>query len=110
VDNQEKPGKPGAPKWATRAFRRFINECGRLVRIVHLCARGIGVIRGMPKMIEVIAKFDDKDGESDADARLAHAREEAELADKEVDQQFPLLHGLGTVALWSLLEAQSSSL
>jgi hypothetical protein len=105
VDNQEKPDKPGAPKWATQAFRRFVDESERLVRIVHLCARGIGVLRGMPKVIEVIARVEDKDGEPDTKVRLAHAREEAELADKEVDQQFPLLHGLGTVALWSLLEA-----
>jgi len=105
MDNQEKPGTPGAPKWATLAFRRFIDESLRLVRIVSLCARGIGVLRGMPKVIEVIARVEDKDGEPDTQARLAHAREEAELADKEVNQQFPLLHGLGTVALWSLLEA-----
>jgi hypothetical protein len=105
MDTQEKPGTPGAPKWATQAFRRFVDESMRLVRLVRLAVRGIGILRAMPDVIEAIAEAEDKHGEPDTKAKLALAREEAELADTEVSQQFPLLHGLGTVALWSLLEA-----
>jgi hypothetical protein len=105
MENHEKPSTPGAPKWATQAFRRFVEESVRLVRLVSLAVRGIGVLRAMPQVIEAIAEAKDKHGEPGTKAKLALAREEAELADKEVNQQFPLLYGLGTVALWSLLEA-----
>src|SRR6267142_1066882 len=99
----EQPATTRAPAWATQPFRRFVDESERLVRLIHLGVRGIAVIRGVPKIIEVLARVEDTEGESETQARVTQAREEALIAQSEVDQQFPLLHGLGTVGLWSLL-------
>ena len=96
--------KPTTPKWATRPFREFIDQAERLDQLLHLSMSGISMIRGVPKIVEVLAKVEEDSGEH-ARQKIENAKREADLAQKEVDEGFPLLHAQTTIALWSALEA-----
>jgi len=100
--NQEK--KRGAPQWATQPFKDFLEYTDRLLQLLHLSTKGISMVRGVPKAIEALAMVDDDDG-SDVQTRIETAKEEAELAQREVSEGFPLLHAQATIALRSALEA-----
>lgn len=70
------------------------------------------MLLSVPQGIKAIAHFEDsmlgpdeKKGEEDTRLRLEHAKEEAELAQKEIDTGFPLLHAQAVVSLWGSLEA-----
>lgn len=96
--------KPKVPKWAVEHFENSIDALERLRLVLAISERGIGVLRGMPKVVDAIAMATDQVG-SDKHAKDAeHAKESAELAVREVNSDFPVLHALAVVALWSWLE------
>lgn len=71
---------------------------------MRISETGISLLRGMPKIIKVLA---DVEGSSDArksKRRLEIAEREAALAQTEVDTDFPVLHGFVVIALWGGLE------
>lgn len=96
--------KKGAPSWATGPFKEFIDHGERLGHLLHLSMRGISVLRGMPRIVVVIAKVESDDSEDTA-RRLDSARKEADLAQREVNEGFPLLTAQTVIALWCALEA-----
>lgn len=93
------------PGWATEAFTQFLDYSEDLNRILHLSTRGISMIRAVPKVVEVLAKVKQDDDPSTVEERLEKAKEEAELAQREVDTDFPLLHAQAVVSLWGGLES-----
>ena len=98
------PEKRGAPKWATAPFRQFVAHSERLRHLLHLSMAGISVLRGMPRIVGVLAKAEPGDAD-DTVKQLENARRGAELAQREVDEGFPLLMAQTVIALWSALEA-----
>lgn len=74
------------------------------MQIIHISERGIGVLRGIPQVVKVLADTDNKIDPADAAKRIKQAENEAELAVTEVEKGFPVLHGFAVVALWSWLE------
>lgn len=50
--------KPNAPKWATQPFRDFIGRAEKLDQLLHLSMGGISLLRGMPKVVQVLAKVE----------------------------------------------------
>ncbi len=101
---ERKNKKPRAPKWATQPFRDFIEQAERLGHLLDLSISGISMLRGAPKIVQVLAKVEE-DFSEEAHSRLETAKKEAELAYREVNDGFPLLHAQTTIALWSALEA-----
>jgi hypothetical protein len=97
-------GTRGLPKWAADHFRQSIDAHALLMEIVDISERGIGVLRGMPKAVKVLAKFEGREDDPRAVKHLERAEKEAALATTEVNGDFPVLHGLAVVALWSWLE------
>jgi hypothetical protein len=92
------------PEWITAHFEESLNSHQQLMQIIHISERGIGVLRGIPQIVKVLA---DTKKEMDASAtteRLEQAEKEAALAVTEIEKDFPVLHGLAVVALWSWLE------
>ena len=59
----------------------------------------------MPRIVEILAKMQEKDGKTSDPDRLVRAKKGAELAVREVNEGFPLVYAQGVVGLWSLLEA-----
>jgi hypothetical protein len=102
-DNSEK--KPRTPEWATAPFKRFLDQTERLDQVIHLSIRGISGLRGFPKLAEAIANLDKTQNAEDAKKRIAEAHRTADLAKREMDTGFPVLHSQAVVNLWSLLEA-----
>ncbi|WP_206597354.1 hypothetical protein [Pseudacidovorax intermedius] len=75
----------------------------RLVHVLRLSIGGISMVRGRHNALKVLAEVDGK--LDDAALELKRAEEDKELAQREVDNDFPLLHEQATIALWSSLEA-----
>src|SRR5712691_8859916 len=92
------------PAWITDHFAQSIDSIETLIRIVSVSERGISVLRGMPRVIKAIAKAKDTEDTPDTAEQIESAEKEAALAQRELDKDFPVLHGLAVVALWSWLE------
>jgi hypothetical protein len=106
VSEQEAGGgkKKSAPEWATQPFRDFLERTERIVQLTDLSKKGISMLRNVPKIVEVLAEVEKGSAEED-NYSLERAKKEAELAQREVDEDFPLLHAQATIALWSALES-----
>jgi hypothetical protein len=94
------------PTWASQPFSDILDHTVKLDKILHISMHGISLLRGIPKTIEVLrdtADEDEKDGYGEE--RLETARQEATLAQSEVDNGFPILHAQIIIALWSALES-----
>lgn len=100
---------PDVPEWAKRPFEQCVDFIEKLNHLVHLSLHGISTLRAMPQAIRVLADIDTVHGPSRATAsrRLKRAELEASLAEKEVAEDFPILHAQGVVALWGALESLS---
>lgn len=100
--------KIGAPKWASEPFERYFKETETLFDLLRLSQTGISLLRGIPKTIEVLAKYSDEVDPSNEE-RLEVAKREAKLAQKEIDEGFPLLHNQALITAWTLLESTVKS-
>lgn len=89
---------------AADLFELFLEESQRLMQVVGLSAKGISIIRTMPKVEEALAKVKGDSGNEKLKERALRADEEAKLAERECDDDFPLLHGWAIIGLWALLE------
>jgi hypothetical protein len=96
------------PSWARQPFEEFIDFTENVNRVVHLSIAGISMHRAVPDVIKTLAEYDAPKGSSiskDAEERVKRAEFEAELAAREVQEDFPLLHSQAVVTMWSALES-----
>jgi len=89
---------------AADLFELFLKDSQRLMQVVALSSKGISIIRSMPKVEEALAKVKGISDSEDSKERALRANEEAKLAERECDDDFPLLHGWAIIGLWALLE------
>lgn len=92
------------PRWVLDYFSQTLSSHEKLFQIIHLSEQGMGTIRAMPKVVEVLAKADGTLGQSSHAERLEAAKKAAALAEAESLQDFPVLHGFAVVSLWSWAE------
>lgn len=92
------------PKRFTKHFREALHSHETLMKIIHISERGIGVLRGIPKVVKVLADIHGKGEHPSTAKELAKAESHAALAATEIAKDFPVLHGLAVAALWSWLE------
>jgi hypothetical protein len=97
---QQEESSRKLPKWITDHFEQSLNAHERLFQIVHLSERGIGVLRGMPKIVKVLADVEGTATDPSSIKRIEAAEKEALLAHSEIADGFPVLHGFAVVALW----------
>lgn len=97
-------GTKKLPAWITDHFTQSLNSIDTLMQIVHISERGIAVLRAMPRVVKVLAQVESEENSTDTTKRIESAEKAAALAQQEVDKDFPVLHGLAVVALWSWLE------
>jgi len=93
------------PSWAAAPFHEFLDHHEQAMRLLHLTMRGIAMVRGAPRALEVLAEVDNKTEEEETQRRLEDARGAAELAQSEVEKGFPILHEQAAISLWGSLEA-----
>lgn len=97
--------KAGAPSWAMQPFKDLVEESERIHDLLRLSMQGISVLRAMPGMVTAIANAEGTSEDASTAAELTNVQRTAELAQREVDEGFPILHAHGALALWALLEA-----
>jgi hypothetical protein len=96
------------PEYAMGPLRRFIAFWEECHQLLHLSMRGISMIQAVPKTVEALemAYAAGYGGSSDKERlSTSDAKQIAELAKRECDSGFPLLHAQLLVALWGALEA-----
>jgi hypothetical protein len=99
---EEDTSKPRAPEWALTPFSRAINDVERQTTLLRISTRGIAGLRGIPELIRALAGANDHSpSKGDLDAAI----KDAETAEREISEGFPLLHQYATLGLWSTLEA-----
>jgi len=104
-DRTQEVPPDGTPLWALEHFQRFLDQSAELESLLNLSTRGIGLLRGIPKTIDVLAKIKNESNTSEHQARMERAKKESELAQKEIENGFPLLHSQAAVTIWTFLEA-----
>ena len=103
IHEAEKPNATRAPRWATSPFHALVDYLENLWNVLHLSLDGISMLRARPGAIEALAFGQDEDPETTS--RLASAKRTADLAQREVDTNFPVLHSQFVVALWGTMES-----
>lgn len=93
------------PEWATMPFHDHIKYIERMNALVHLSIQGISSMRAAPQMFETLAKIRGETTLVSAQERIEQVKISAELAQREVDDGFPVLFAQATVSLWSSLES-----
>ena len=93
--------KKRVPPWVGDYFRQAYDSLERLIQVIHVSRRGIAGIQALPRLTKALAKVEGKE-EDPNKAKLVE--EDAALAKSEVEKDFPVLHTLAVVALWSWLE------
>lgn len=101
---KNEPQNTKAPKWLIDYFRSSLDAHKALLQIVRLSQSGISTIRAVPKAVEALALIDGTKENPDTRAELENAESQAKLAQTEIETDFPVLHRLAVVALWSWLE------
>lgn len=93
----------------SRPFHACVAFLEEAHRVLALSAKGISSLAKSADLVRALAELDhvDEDGNltGDAQKHVDAAYQEAELAQNEVTNDFPLLHAQTVVALWSALES-----
>lgn len=97
------PQQNQLPEWVATTFGEFLDKNERLTQVLRLSIGGIHMLRGRHQALKVLAEVDGK--LEDVKEELLRAEKDKELAQREVENDFPLLHEQATIALWSSLEA-----
>jgi len=103
-NQKEKSDEENLPKWITDHFTDSLNSLELLMQITSISAKGIAVLRGMPKVLNVLAKVQGIAQSPSSILQRDRVQKDADLAMAEVEKDFPVLHGLAVVALWSWME------
>lgn len=103
------------PEWARLPFDDFRQQVMEIGDVLDLACQGIAMLRGRPQALEALAQAtaldnegaqaDDSESKPDYLDSLDAAKRQADLAQGEVDKNFPLLHSQAIISLWSSLEA-----
>ncbi|MGP8175791.1 MAG: hypothetical protein ACLP7O_14760 [Terracidiphilus sp.] len=93
----------GLPAWIHELFNDFLDHQENIGLVLHLSMNGISMLRGRHQAMKVLSELGEDPTISSED--IERAEKERDLAQKELDNDFPLLHEQATVAAWSSLEA-----
>jgi hypothetical protein len=95
----------GVPAWAMAPFEDFINLAERIVQLLHLSTCGLSIMVKMPALLRSTVKGAQGELEVHHIESLQRVERVANLAQREVDDNFPLLHAYSVIGLWSSLES-----
>ena len=95
--------------WVSPVFKTWIGRARAGHDLVEVAKSGMTGLIGRPALIEALHDLDaklgaDEEGSEHFALELERAKAQAALVAKEVERDFPLLHGLTCVWLWSALE------
>src|ERR1700731_2179596 len=96
------------PEYALQTMKDGLSYVNEAERLLQMSIKGVSGLRGMPSIIEVLAKveaMDPDDGQPKHRFPIEQANEFAQFAQKEIDSGFPLLHAHTLVGIWGAFEA-----
>lgn len=101
------------PEWASQPFDDCRRQLREITDVLHLARKGIVMVSELPKEIEWLMAVDNLLPNDDAEEpskeekveHLEAAKRQADLANHEVERDFPLLHAQAVISLWTSLEA-----
>jgi hypothetical protein len=102
---EEPPTHGGMPGWAAQPFRNLSEQVQRQWHLLQLSIRGISQMTLLPRIVEFLAEGNRQEDKATAKQSLEAARRQANLAQREIDEGFPILHAYAALGLWSSLEA-----
>ncbi|MCZ6453166.1 MAG: hypothetical protein O6909_02890 [Alphaproteobacteria bacterium] len=86
----------------------YLDEQGKLLRV---SIRGTSILRGAPRLIEVLNKVnlqdlnEENEGQmEEAETKLRLAKTDAEFARQQIDSGFPILFSNSIIGIWGALE------
>src|ERR1039457_5671193 len=97
----------GLPKWVSQVFKDFLDHQDRMMKVLDLSRSGIRSATVSPEIVEFLARGDGSEQEPTVVKKLQDARAMAEFAQREIDNDFPVLHAQAVVSLWGSLETLS---
>lgn len=91
-------------------FEDLCNNLDECRKTFFLVMRGVSVLRGMPKAISALSKYEDLVGKQDSDKSknrldLGEAEDMASYAEMQINNNFPFLYYQTLISVWSFLEA-----
>lgn len=89
------------PHWVNPYFEQAYESQMLLAQVVSVSRRGMAGVVEMPRLSKAVARVSGKERTSE---HIAALEEEAALAKSEVEKDFPVLHSLAAIGLWSWLE------
>jgi hypothetical protein len=99
------------PDWVRPPFQQCFNRLADETKFLHLATKGLAQIAHVPKLIQWIQKTDEFFQNSEPATpdydwrhRLLQANQDAEWVEREIVNNFPILHSHSVVAIWSILE------
>jgi hypothetical protein len=96
--------REGLPSWFA-PFDRFIDYVFGVDELTHLAEDGIRRIQDFPKLVRHFFDEDDSEDERKAGKEWLEEQEKfAQLAQSEIDRDFPVLHGHALMGAWGALE------
>ena len=108
TDGQRDDGvrSPRLPSWISEPMWDFTQQNREMERTIFLAKTGISVLPNFGAIAEFLegSPYNRQFGGEDAEAKLAHTKELAAHAEREIESGFPMMNAQSVVALWSLIE------
>jgi len=108
-DGAEKPVLPG---WAKQPHEDFLAHSKEIYDVLHMACAGIADLKRLPESLELDDEISDFLGEERRHDPTHHeeAKRQADLAKRELENGFRLLHAQALTSLWSGLEVYVENL
>lgn len=98
--------------WIISHAEQFLDYTNEIGNVLHICMAGVHRLRAAPQIVDALENlhktfpgfFRENDQTASLGVRRKVAKREAELAVREVDRGFPLLHAQAVVTMWGALE------
>ncbi|MDH7452068.1 hypothetical protein QF205_03105 [Luteimonas composti] len=90
------------PDWVTRHYEEALQSHQNLMQVASISRKGIHGLTAGPRLMKAVARATGK--QAPDQERLRLAEEDASLSESEIRDDFPVLHSLVVVGLWSWLE------
>jgi hypothetical protein len=104
VESKADPRKVRSPEWAFRPLSDFLDHAVLLDQVLHITRAGISTLLMAPGAVEWLAEQDGTTDQHEFEESLKAAKFQAELAEREISSDFPIIHSQAVVSIWSGLE------
>lgn len=103
-DVKNEDGSPKVPTWILDRMEVAERDLHQVMDVLHLSMQGISGLQATPRLLETLSAVHGEASE-ESERRLSSARRAADLAQSEVQNDFPLLHRQAVLSICSIMES-----